>query len=37
MLDDFLFCLVSSKFDWIFPSVLMMFLKIPDIFKVILD
>ena len=37
MLDDFLFCFISSKLDWIFPSVLMMFLKIPDIFKVILD
>ena len=37
MLDNFLFCFVSSKLDWIFPSVSMMFLKIPDIFKVILD
>ena len=27
MLDDFSFCFVSSKLDWIFPSVLMMFLK----------
>ena len=37
MLDNFLFCFVSLKLDWIFPSILMMFLKIPDIFKVILD
>ena len=33
----FLVLFVSSKLDWIFPSVSMMFLKIPDIFKVILD
>ena len=37
MLDNFSFCFVSSKLDWIFPSVSMIFLKIPDIFKVILD
>ena len=37
MLDNFSFCFVSSKLDWIFPSVSMMFLKIPDIFKVILN
>ena len=37
MFDDFSFCFVSLKLDWIFPSVLMIFLKIPNIFKVILD
>ena len=37
MLDDFSFCFVSLKLDWIFPPVSMMFLKILDIFKVILD
>ena len=37
MLDNFSFCFVSLKLDWIFSSDLIMFLKIPDIFKVILD